>query len=183
MFKQKLVEDDAIEVTHGCSATMDSKFVEKKNDLEAFTIPCTIRTHEFAKVLCDLSTSINLMSYLIYKKQVLDTPTPTSMQLLMEDRSIKRLVGILFDVLIKLDKFILPADYIALDCEMDHKVPIILGHYFLAIRRAVVDLEMGVMRFWVQKDKVSFKIYKSKKQTVELYVVSVVDVENKTMKD
>ncbi|XP_047252206.1 uncharacterized protein LOC124887072 [Capsicum annuum] len=87
-------------------------------------------------------------------------------------------MGIFFDVLLKVDKFILPMDFVVLDCEMDQDVPIILGRPLLATGKAIVDLELGEMKFKVHKDEFSFKICKSKKQTVELQVVSVVDVEN-----
>ncbi|XP_016570838.1 uncharacterized protein LOC107868683 [Capsicum annuum] len=158
MSKKNLIEGDTIEVTHRCSAIMDSKVAENKDDPGAFTIPCTIGTHEFAKALCDLGASINLMPFVIYKKLGFDTPNPTSMRLLMEDWSIKRLVGILFNVLMKVDKFILPKDFMVLDCEMDQEVPIILGRPFLAIGKAIVDLELGEIKFKVQEDEVSFKI-------------------------
>ncbi|XP_016576566.1 uncharacterized protein LOC107874247 [Capsicum annuum] len=79
MSKKKLIEGDTIEVTHRSSAIIDSKVMKKKNDLGAFTIPWTIRTHEFAKALYDLGANINLMPYVIYKKHGLDTPTPTLM--------------------------------------------------------------------------------------------------------
>ncbi|XP_047268122.1 uncharacterized protein LOC124898530 [Capsicum annuum] len=189
MLKKKLVERKTIEVTRGVSTVVDSKVTEKKETCTigthefakaqfAFTIPCTIGAREFAKDLCDLGASINLMPFVIYKKLGLDTPMPTSMWLLIADRSIKRPVGILFDVLVKVDKYILPMDFMILDYEIDQEVPIIPGHPFLAIGRAIVNLELGEMKFRVQKDEVSFKIYKSKKKTVELQVVSVVGVEN-----
>ncbi|XP_047252215.1 uncharacterized protein LOC124887081 [Capsicum annuum] len=162
---------------------MDSKFAEKKNDPRAFTIPCTIGAHEFAKALCDLGTSINLIPYVIYKKHGLYTTTPTSMQPLMADRSIKRPIGVLFDVLVKVEKFILPVDFVELDYEMDQEVFIILGCPFLATGRGIVDLDMGEIKFQVQEEKVSFKICKAKKQTTELQVVYVVDVENKIVQD
>ncbi|XP_047264254.1 uncharacterized protein LOC124896656 [Capsicum annuum] len=161
MSKKKIVEGDTIEVTHECSSIMDSKVAEKKDDPRAFTIPCTIGTHEFSKSLCDLGANINLMSFVIYKKLGIATLTPTSMQILMEDQSIKRLVGILFDVLVKVDKFM----------------------WVYSTGKAIVDLDLGEMKFRVQKNKVSFKICKSKKQTVELQVVSVVDVENEKMNE
>ncbi|XP_016557322.2 uncharacterized protein LOC107856871 [Capsicum annuum] len=180
--KKKLVEGDTIEITHGYSDIMDNKVAKKKNDPRAFTIPCTIRTHEFAKDLCDLGASINLVPFVIYKKLGLETLTPTSIRL-MADHSIKRPVGILFDVLLKVDKFILPVDFILFDYEIDQEVPIILGHPFLATGRAIVNLELGEIKFWVQEDEVSFKIFKSKKQTAELLVVSLVDVENGKVND
>ncbi|XP_016553309.1 uncharacterized protein LOC107852778 [Capsicum annuum] len=177
--KKKLIEEDTIEVTHGCNAMIDNKVAEKKDDHGAFTIPFTIWMHEFEKSLCDLGASIKLIYFVIYKKLGLDTPTPTSMRFLMSDQSIKRPVGILFDVLVKVDKFFLPADFVVLDCEIDHEVPIILGHPFSATERTIVDLELGEIKFRVQENKVSFKTCKSKNQTSELQVVSMVDVENK----
>ncbi|XP_016558095.2 uncharacterized protein LOC107857791 [Capsicum annuum] len=161
--KMKIIQGDTIEVTHGCSVIKDSTVTEKKDDPRAFTIPCIIGMHEFAKALCDIGARINLMPFLIYKKIGLDAPTPTSMQLLMADRPIKKLMGILFDVLVKVDKFILPVDFVVLDCEINQEVPIILGRPFLSTGRAIVDLEMGEIKFRVQEDKVSFKICKSKK--------------------
>ncbi|XP_047256106.1 uncharacterized protein LOC124888857 [Capsicum annuum] len=177
MSKNNLFKGDTMEVTHGCSAIMVSKVAENQEDPRAFTIPCITGTHEFAKSLCDLGASINLMPFVIYKNLELDTPTPTSMRLLMTDRCIKNPVEIFFDVLVKVGRFILPADFVVLDCKMEQEVPIILG-LPLAIGRAIIDLDMGEIKLRVQKDKVSFKICKTKKQIVDLQVVSVVNVES-----
>ncbi|XP_047249943.1 uncharacterized protein LOC124885733 [Capsicum annuum] len=172
----ELTEGDTIEVTHSFSAIVDSKIVEKKDDPRAFISPCTIRMHMFEKALCGLSASINLMPFFIYKKLGLNSPTLTSIQILMVEWSIKRPMGILFDILVKVDKCILPTDFAVLDYEMDQDVPIIFGHPFLAIDRAIFDLEIGEIKFRVQEDKVTFKVYKTKKQSIELQVMSMVDV-------
>ncbi|XP_047268107.1 uncharacterized protein LOC124898511 [Capsicum annuum] len=74
------------------------------------------------------------------------------------------------------DRFILPTDFIVLDCEIDQDIPIILGRRFLAIRRAIVDMELGEINFWVQDNDVSFQVYKTKIQYIELQVVSVIDL-------
>ncbi|XP_060182231.1 uncharacterized protein LOC132611888 [Lycium barbarum] len=68
--------------------------VQKKEDPEAFTIPCTIGHHDFARALCDNGTSINLMSLTIYNKLELVMPRPTSMRLQMANRSVKGPVGV-----------------------------------------------------------------------------------------
>ena len=49
------------------------------------------------------------------------------MRLLMADRTVKRAVGILFDVLVRVDRFIFLADFVILDSEIDFEVPIIVG--------------------------------------------------------
>ena len=63
------------------------------------------------------------------------------MRLLMADQTVKRPIGILHDVLVKVESFIFPGDFVILDCEVDFEVPIILGRPFLATGRALVDIE------------------------------------------
>ena len=53
------------------------------------------------------------------------------MQLLMADRTVKRPIGILNDVLVKVESFIFPAYFDILDCEVDFEVPLSLGGYSL----------------------------------------------------
>ena len=79
----------------------------------------------------------------IYKKLGLGDPKPTAMGLLMADRTMKRPIGILHDVLVKVEAFIFPTDFVILDSEVDFEVPIILGRPFLATGRELVDMEKG----------------------------------------
>ncbi|GJZ86713.1 DNA-directed DNA polymerase [Tanacetum coccineum] len=67
-------------------------------------------------------------------------PKPTRMSLELADRSIQYLRGIAENVLIKIDKFILPIDFVILDMREDSKIPIILGRPFLATARAMIDV-------------------------------------------
>ena len=101
--KKHSMEFETVDISHNCSAIMTSNLVVKKEDPEAFTIPCTIGLFQFAKALCDLGASINLMPYAIYKQLGLDEPQLTTMRLLMADRTIKNPFGILYDVLVKVD--------------------------------------------------------------------------------
>nr|XP_009760790.1 PREDICTED: uncharacterized protein LOC104213074 [Nicotiana sylvestris] len=121
----------------------DENVNEELEDPGAFTIPYTIGNVDFAKALCDLGTSINLMPYSVFKTFGIGQPRPTSMILQMADRTMKRPLGIIDDVLVRVDKFILPADFMILDCEVDYEVSIILGRPFLATGKALVDVEAG----------------------------------------
>ena len=56
----------------------------------------------------------------------------TSVSLQLADRTLAFPRGVVEDVLVKVDKLILPADFIILDMEEDKDVPIILGRPFLA---------------------------------------------------
>ena len=93
---------------------------------------------------------------------------PTAMQLLMADRIVKRPIGILHDVLVKVELFIFSANFVILDCEVDFEMPIILGRPFLATCRVLVDMEKGQMKFQLNNEEVIFNICRSMRQSGEL---------------
>ncbi|XP_075099235.1 uncharacterized protein LOC142176071 [Nicotiana tabacum] len=94
----------------------------------------------------------------------------------MEDRTMKRPLDILDDVLIRVDKFILPADFVILDCEVNYKVPIILGRHFLATGKALIDVEAGELTFRVGDEKVVFHVCKSMRHLNSNEVCSFMDL-------
>ena len=72
----------------------------------------------------------------MFKRLKLGEPKPTNISLQLADRSYQHPRGILENVLVKVGKFVLPADFIILDMEEDDSVPIILGRPFLATGKA-----------------------------------------------
>ncbi|KAK4713472.1 hypothetical protein R3W88_019379 [Solanum pinnatisectum] len=158
-----------------CSAIATRSLVHKKKDLGAFTIPCTIGLLHFAKALCDLGASINLMPLSIYKKLDLGAPKPIVMRLLMIDKTVKRPISVLQDVLVKVESFIFLSNFVILDYEVDFEVPIILGRPFLAIGCTLVNIEKGQMKFRLNSEEVTFNICRSMKQESDLKSVSVVN--------
>ncbi|XP_016456299.1 uncharacterized protein LOC107780281 [Nicotiana tabacum] len=133
-----------VTLTRTCSAVVTRPIAEKLFDPGSFTIPCTIGNFAFAKALCDLGASINLMPLSIYKRLGIGRARPTSMLLQMAGRTVKRPSNILDDVLIQVGKFVFPADFVIFDCKVDEEIPIILGRPFLAIGRALIDLHVIV---------------------------------------
>ncbi|KAL8535093.1 hypothetical protein ACS0TY_010929 [Phlomoides rotata] len=75
--------------------------------------------------------------------------------------------GIIEDVLIKVDKFIFPVDFVVLEMKEDEAVPLILGRPFLATGGAVIDVKKGELVLNVEDDHVLFKIYKVRKPIEE----------------
>ena len=59
----------------------------------------------------------------------------------------KRPIEILHDVLVKVESFIFPVNFVILVCDVDFEVPIILGSSFLATGRDLVYMEKGQMKF------------------------------------
>ena len=55
----------------------------------------------------------------IYKNLGLGDQNPSTMWLLMADRTVKRPITILHDVFVKVESIIFPEDFVILDCEVD----------------------------------------------------------------
>ncbi|XP_070007305.1 uncharacterized protein [Nicotiana sylvestris] len=146
--KKRSMDCETIKITHQVSVIVHL-MAPKLEDPDAFTIPCTIGSADIAKVLYNLGASINLMPYFLFKTLDIGQLRATSMRLQMADRTMKRLLGIIDDVFVRMDKFILPVDFMILDCEVDYEVTIILGRYFLATRKVLVDVEAGELTFRV----------------------------------
>ena len=94
----------------------------------------------------------------------------------MKDRLVKRPAVILHDVPVKVDDFILPADFVILDCDVDFEVPIILGRPLLATGRVLVDMKLNELMFKYEKREARFKMHPPLKQVEEINIFSVVDV-------
>lgn len=69
--------------------------------------------------------------------------------------------GVIEDVLVKVDKFIFPADFIVLDIKEDTNVPIILGRPFLETGQALIDVQKGELKLSVQGEEVVFNVMRS----------------------
>ncbi|XP_070017149.1 uncharacterized protein [Nicotiana sylvestris] len=174
MTKKRLMNYETIKMTHQVNTILHS-MGPKLEDPGAFTIPCTIGSADFTKALCDLGASIHLMPYSVFKTLGIVQPRPTFMRLQMADRTMKRPLGIIDDVLVHVYKFILPVDFVILDCKVDYEVPIILGRPFLATGKALVDVKADELTFWVGDKNVVFHVCKSMRQPNSNEVCSFVD--------
>ena len=95
------------------------------------------------KSIARLGASVNLLPYLMYKQLGLGELKPTSITLSFADRFIKIPKGTVEDVLIQVDKFYYPVDFVVIDTKPTavgaNYVPIILGRPFLATSNAMIN--------------------------------------------
>ena len=137
-------------LTEQVSAIIQSKNPVKYKDPGSPTISVNIGGTCIDKALLDLGASVNLLPYSMYKQLGLAELKPTNITLSLADRSVKIPKGIVEDVLVKVDKFYYPVDFVVLDTEpiangLNH-VPIILGKPFLATANAIINCRNGVMQ-------------------------------------
>ncbi|PIN07717.1 DNA-directed DNA polymerase [Handroanthus impetiginosus] len=176
--KRRLGDYETVALTEKCSAIIQNKLPPKLKDPGSFTIPCTIGTHFSGRVLCDLGASINLMPYSIYRTLGLGDAKSTSITLQLADRSLTYPKGVIEDILVKVDKFIFPANFIVLDMEVDREIPIILGRPFLATGRTFIDVQKGELTMRVQDQQITFNVFKAMKfpkESHECFAVSLFD--------
>ena len=103
----------------------------------------------------------------IFKRLGLGEARPATVTLQLADRSLKHPRGVIEDILVKVDKFIFPTDFIVLDMEEDKEIPIILGRPFLATGRVMIDVQMGELKLRVQEDEVKFNVFEAVRHPTE----------------
>ena len=137
-------------LTEQFNAIIQSKTPMKYKDPGSPTISVNIGGTCIDKALLDLGASVNLLPYSVYKQLGLGELKPTNITLSLADRSVKIPKGIVEDVLVKVDKFYYPVDFVVLDTEPiasgPNHVPIIPGRPFLAIANAIINCRNGVMQ-------------------------------------
>ena len=137
-------------LTEQVSAIIQSKYPVKYKDPGSPTISVTIGGNCIDKSLLDLGASVNLMPYSVYKQLGLGELKPTNITLSLANRSVKIPKGMVEDVLVKIDKFYYPVDFVVLDTEPiasePNHVPIILGRPFLATANAIINCRNGIMQ-------------------------------------
>ena len=174
--KRRLADFETMNLTEECSAILQRKLPQKLKDPGSFTISCTIGNAIFERALCDLGARINLMPLSIFTRFGLGEARPTTVTLQLADRSLKHPRGIIEDVLVKVDKFIFPTDFIVLDMEEDKEIPIILGRPFLATGRAMIDVQRGELKLRVQEEEVKFIVFEAVRHPAESDTCFMADI-------
>ncbi|KAL2461350.1 Uncharacterized protein Adt_44770 [Abeliophyllum distichum] len=165
--KRKSDENETVALTEECSAILLNKSPLKLNDPGSFKLPSTIGEFYNFNTLCDLGASVNLMPLSVYMRLGLGKVKATSVSLQLADRSIKYPRGVVEDVLIKVEKFFFPVDFIVLDIEEDRNMPVILGRPFLATSRALIDVEKGELILRVEDKRAVFSMYTIPEQSID----------------
>ncbi|XP_057745008.1 uncharacterized protein LOC130962867 [Arachis stenosperma] len=159
--KRSWNEKETVILTQECSAVIQKGLPPKLKNPGSFIISYTIGNMTLEKALCDLGASINLMPLSLMKKLAIEEVKPTRMSLQMADRSLKIPNGVVENLLVKVGKFIFPADFVILDMEEEGHNSIILGRPFLATARAIIDVEKGEMILRVHDEQMIINVLKA----------------------
>jgi hypothetical protein len=116
--KRPIPEKDKLVFAERCSAAILDGLPNRMGDLCVPTIPCLIGTQKFDQALCDLRASESVMTKVIYNQLNHDSLVPTSMHLQLADQSIRHLVGIAEDILVRIRNSFIPVDFMVLEMDV-----------------------------------------------------------------
>lgn len=80
------------------------------------------------------------------------------MSVRLADRSFQYPVGIAENMLVEVDKFTFPVDFVIIEMEEDSKVPLILGRPFLHTDDVIIRVKQRKLNLGIGEDRISFSI-------------------------
>ena len=167
-------------LTESVSSIIQHLTPPKFKDPGCPTISCKIGNTRINRALLDLGASVNLLPFSVYQLLGLGELKKTSVTLQLADRSIKIPRGIVEDVLVQIDKFYFPVDFIVLDThpvsDPDVQIPVILGRPFLATSNALINCRNGVLNISFGNMTLELNVFNVCKQPGEDTDVHEVDV-------
>ena len=153
------IEERNIELEDRYNALIRKSLPKKFKDLGSFNLLVSTCALFVDNVLLDLGARINLIPLVMLRKIGDLEVQPIKMQLQLADRSIKYPYGVVEDVLVKVDKFMFPVDFVVMDIKEYEEVPLVLGRPFMKTVRIIVDVDKGELQLRAQNEKVTFHLF------------------------
>ncbi|GJY19551.1 DNA/RNA polymerases superfamily protein [Tanacetum coccineum] len=158
LLKEKSRIEEEIKATRSEDySTIKDDLPLKEKDPGSFTLPCKINDICFDKALVDLGASVSVMPYSTFTNLGLGELDPTKLIIELADKTIKDHKGIAENVLVGINKFVFPVDFIVLDMPKDIKIPLIIGRPFLSTAHAKIDVFKRKFALRIGNDKIVFK--------------------------
>ncbi|XP_074277630.1 uncharacterized protein LOC141601264 [Silene latifolia] len=117
--KKTFNEVETVAFIAECNAALQANLPPILKDPGSFSIPYHIGSIAIDKALCDLGDSVSVMPYSICQKVNMGQLRVTNMILQMADRSLKRPLGVLEDVPVRVGKYFIPVDFIVMGMAED----------------------------------------------------------------
>ena len=136
-------------MTGQSTSLIQNNFPPKYKDPGSPAISIMVGNSKLGHALVDLEASVNLLPYSVYVDLGLGELELTNITLQLADRSVKIPRGIVKDVLVQVDKFYFPMDFVVLDTQpvvnQGTKFPVILGRPFLATANSIIHCRGRIM--------------------------------------
>ena len=161
--KRKLGVNKEAFRTEQSTSLIRNNFLSKYKAPGSPTISIVVGNSKLGHALVDLGASVNLLPYSVYVELGLGELEPTNITLQLANRSVKIPRGIVKDVLVQVDKFYFPVDFVVLDTQpvvnQGTQFPEILGRPFLATANAIIHCRGGLMTLSFGNMTISLSIF------------------------
>ncbi|GJT86800.1 phospholipase-like protein, partial [Tanacetum coccineum] len=148
-------EDDIKNEEKGVSGALPCQLPPKELNPGSFTLPYTIGSLNLY-VMADLGASVNITPRLIFEHLNLVNLKKTNMLVKMADMTRKAPVGIIENVLVKINKFLFPFDFMIMDTIGETNETMILGRPFLATIHSQMDAFKREISLGIGEDRILF---------------------------
>ncbi|KAL0355968.1 UNVERIFIED_CONTAM: hypothetical protein Sradi_4043700 [Sesamum radiatum] len=131
--------------------------------------------------MLDLGASINVMPYSVYQAMNLSTLQDTNVIIQLADRSYVRPMGLVEDVLVKVNDLLFPVDFYILKMGtegLDNSPSVLLGRPFMKTAKTKIDVDEDTLSVEFDGEIMKFKISEAMKypnKLQALYQINVVD--------
>ncbi|GJS31457.1 reverse transcriptase domain-containing protein [Tanacetum coccineum] len=147
-----IANDDTQEEYKVPTRVLPCQLPPKELNPRRFTLPCTIGNLNFY-AMADLGASVNVIPKSIFKHLKLAKLKRTDMLVEMPDMTKRTPIGIVQNILVKIDKFLFPSDFIVMDMLRTHNETVILGIPFLATIHAKINVFNKEISLVIRDDK------------------------------
>ncbi|XP_050878466.1 uncharacterized protein LOC127082269 [Lathyrus oleraceus] len=157
--KMRYTDQETINLDVSYSVIIQRIIPREEIDPRRITLPLTIGNVYIGKALIDLGSRINLIPLCVVKRLGNIEVKPTKMTLKLAEKSTTRPLGVAEDVLVKVDKFLFPIDFVVIDMKEYDDTPLILDQRFTKTARMMIYIDDGLINARVQDEEVCFNLF------------------------
>ncbi|GJZ78788.1 phospholipase-like protein [Tanacetum coccineum] len=159
LYRVSFISDDVMKEPKNkgedASGVFPCQLPPKELNPRCFSLPCTIGSFN-VYALADLGAHVNIMPRLMFNYLKLTNLKGTNMLVEMTDMMIKAPIGIAENVLVKIDNFLFPSDFVIIDMQGDPNETMILGRPFFATIHARTNVFNREISLWIKEDSIVF---------------------------
>ncbi|XP_014503246.1 uncharacterized protein LOC106763588 [Vigna radiata var. radiata] len=134
------LDEEEIEEQEICAHPKKRKHSLKMKDLGSLTLPCAIGDMDVGRAMLDSGSSINMMPLFYLKKIEGLILKPSNIFVMVADGSTKMSIGMVEDVIVRVEHLEFLVDFIVMDMETNERIPLILGRPFMKTAKVVISV-------------------------------------------
>ncbi|AES66456.1 hypothetical protein MTR_2g069520 [Medicago truncatula] len=137
--------DKTVVVTQKFSKKYEDTSPKKNEDPDCFSVPVMVRGFYVSEVMCDLVSSVNMMSLSLFNK--------------IGGMELKPFEGVIETMNINIDGFTFPIEVVVMKIKGLNIAQMILERPFLVTARDIINVDQGEIIIRLGKDYITYKVY------------------------